>query len=88
MAQWVKNLTAGVPVEAQQLMNPTRIHEDVGSILASISGLRIRCRCELWCRPAAIASIRPLAREFPYATGATLKRKTKRIWLQLLRSGH
>jgi len=41
--------------------------------LASLSGLRIRCCPELWCRsqtrrrPAAIALIRPLAWEPPYA---------------------
>ena len=35
---------------AQWLTNLTSIHEDVDSILASISGLRIwHCR-ELWCR--------------------------------------
>jgi len=32
------------------VMNPTRIHEDVGSIPGFASGLRIRCCCELWCR--------------------------------------
>ena len=32
----------------------------------------------LWCRPAAVARIRPLAREPPYAEGAALeKAKTK-----------
>ena len=31
----------------------------------------------LWCRPAAVAPIRPLAWEIPYATGAPLN-KTKR----------
>ena len=30
VTQWVKNLTAGVPVVAQRLMNPTSIHEDAG----------------------------------------------------------
>ena len=29
----------------------------------------------LWCRPAAIASIRPLAWKPPYATGVALKKK-------------
>ena len=29
----------------------------------------------LWCRPAAVAVIQPLALELPYAVGATLKSK-------------
>ena len=33
----------------------------------------------LWCRPAAMAPIRPLAWEPPYATGAALKRPKKKI---------
>ena len=58
--------------------------------LASISGLRIRLCQELWCklqtwlgsrvavavRLEAIALIRPLAWEPPYAEGAALKRHT------------
>ena len=68
---------------AQRLRNLTSIHEDVGSILASLSGLRIwHCR-KLWCRsqtwlrsqvavavawPAAVALIRPLDWELAYAT--------------------
>ena len=32
----------------------------------------------LWCRPAAVALIRPLAWESPYATGEVLKRKKKK----------
>ena len=40
----------------------------------------------LWCRPAAVAWIQPLAWEPPYATAAALKRqkkqnKTKTSWL-------
>ena len=31
----------------------------------------------LWCRPAAVAPIRPLAREPPYATGVALKKDKK-----------
>ena len=84
-------------------MNPTRNHEVVGLIpgLAQWvkgSGLApsrpVVCRCVsdlallgLWCRPAAVAPIRLLAWEPPYATSAVLKSKTnkkqtkKRIWL-------
>ena len=43
------------------------------------------CRCGLdlallwlWCGPAAMASIRPLAWEFPQAMGAALKRQKKK----------
>ena len=32
IAQWVKNPTTGVPVMAQQLVNLTSIHEDLGLI--------------------------------------------------------
>ena len=32
----------------------------------------------LWCRPAAIALIRPLAQEPPYAAGAALKSKKRK----------
>ena len=31
----------------------------------------------LWCRPAAVAQIRPLAWELPYASGVALKSKNK-----------
>ena len=32
----------------------------------------------LWCRPAAVAPMPPLAWEFPYAMGAALKKKKKK----------
>ena len=32
----------------------------------------------LWCRPAPITPIRPLAWESPYAVGATLKKQTNK----------
>jgi len=45
--------------------------------LVSLSGLRIWCCCELWCRPAAVALIQPLAWEPPYGVGMALKRQNK-----------
>ena len=36
--------------DGSAVTNPISIHEDVGSILALLSGLRIRSCCELWCR--------------------------------------
>ena len=32
----------------------------------------------LWCRPAAVTLIGPLAWELPYASGAALKKETER----------
>ena len=49
--------------------------------LASLSGLRIQHCHELWCRPAAVAPIRPLAWELPYAAGRALKKKKKNVHL-------
>ena len=46
--------------------------------LASVSGLRIWCCHELWCRLAAIALIQRLAWELPYAAGVALKRPKKK----------
>ena len=40
----------GVPIVAQWLTNLTSIHMDTGSIPALLSGLRIHCCYELWCR--------------------------------------
>ena len=60
---------------AQWLMNLTSIHEVSGfRSLASLSGLRIRRCCELWCRPIAAAPTGPLAWELPYGTCAALKK--------------
>ena len=54
--------------------------------LASLSGLRIQRFCELWCRSAATALIRPLAWEPPYAEGAALeKTKKKNVSLKTIR---
>ena len=40
----------GVPTAVQQVTNQTSIHEDAGSILASLSGSGIWHCHELWCR--------------------------------------
>ena len=53
MAQWLTNLTGNHAFRS----------------LALLSGLRIQCCRELWCRLAAIAPIRLLAWEPPYAAG-------------------
>ena len=40
----------------------------------------------LWCRPAAMALIRPLVWEPPYATGVALKRqKTRKKFKEILK---
>ena len=72
--------------------NLTSVHEDSSSIPGLAQWLRIRRCLELWCRsqtcsdpgllwlgcgPAAIAPIRPLAWESPYAAGMALKSKSK-----------
>ena len=58
----------GVPFMALWLMNPTKNHEGVGCRHGSDLALMW-----LWLRLAAIALIRPLAWEPPYATGVALE---------------
>ena len=66
-------------------MNPTSIQEDVcwGFGMAASCSVGHRCSWDLallwmWCRPASIALIRPLAWEPPYAVSVTLKNKKKK----------
>ena len=59
MAQWVKNLTAGVPVVAQWLTNPTRNHEVVGLIPGLAQWVKDPVLLCLWCRSAATLQLDP-----------------------------
>ena len=85
--------TAGVPVVTQwKRIRLGTIRLRVRS-LTLLSGLRIRRCCELWCRsksgsdlvllwlwcgPAAVAPIGPLAWEYPYTMGAAPRRKKRK----------
>ena len=73
---------------AQQIKNPTSIHEGVGSIpglvqwikgsgVATSCGVGHRRISDPLRRPAAMVLIPPLAWEPSYAMGVALKRQTK-----------
>ena len=78
--------------------NPTSIHEDEGSIPDLTQWVKEHCfelwyrwkmwlgsgLAVLWCMPAAVALIWPLAWELPYAAGTALKKKKVYVFFLFL----
>ena len=65
-------------------MNPTRNHEVAGLIPGHDQW--VKDLALLWCRSAAIALVRPLPWDPPYASGVALKKKKKKKGMFLFSS--
>ena len=79
-ATWMDFKTSRVPIVAQWVKNLTSIHEDTVQSLAPSCGVSHGYGLDpalLWLghRLAAVAPIRHLVWEIPYAAGAALKSK-------------
>ena len=68
-----KSLNREVPIVAQRKRIQLGTMRLQVRSLASLRGLRIRHCPELWCGPAAVALIQPLAWEPPHMVVAALK---------------
>ena len=83
-------LISGSSLCGSVVTNPTNIHEDTGSIPGPTHCVKDPALLQPWHRPAAAATVGPLACELPYAEAVALKRQNKLIfgvpwWLRELR---
>ena len=73
-----KEVLKGVPTVTQLVKILTSIHEDSGLIPSLAQWVKDPVLLWLWCRLAAAALFKPLARELQYATGTALTRQKRK----------